>query len=154
SRLSITSRAAGAAEAWRIEVEGGRVGTPVPAAHPHGTRVEVRDLFYATPARLKFLKSPRTELDHALDAIHRLAMAHPDVAFSVSDGARTQLRFAAGQGELFKSRLERLAQIMGRDFADNAVAINAGRDGLTLTGYAGLPTLNRPTSRGQYLFVN
>ncbi|MBI1774336.1 MAG: DNA mismatch repair endonuclease MutL [Proteobacteria bacterium] len=154
SRLAIASRAEGAAEAWRIEVEGGRVGTPVPAAQPKGTRVEVRDLFYATPARLKFLKSPRTELDHSIDAVNRLAMAHPHVAFSVTDGQRTQLRLAASQGELFVRRLDRLAQIMGRDFADNAVRIDAGRDSLRLTGYAGLPTLNRPTSRSQYLFVN
>src|SRR5256885_9613752 len=81
-------------------------------------------------------------------------MAHPAVAFSLGDGQKMPLRFAAGLGDLFQSRLERLAQIMGRDFADNALAIDAGRDGLRLTGYAGLPTLNRPTSRTQYLFVN
>jgi len=154
ARLAITSRPAGAAEAWRLEVEGGRVGDPAPAAHPPGTRVAVRDLFYATPARLKFLKAVRTEFEYAVDAVQRLAMAHPDVAFTVGDGTKIRLDLGAAQGELLDARLTRLSGIMGRDFADNALAIAAEREGLRLAGYAGLPTLNRGSNRHQYLFVN
>jgi DNA mismatch repair protein MutL len=149
SRLSLTSRARGAAEAWRVDVEGGRMDPVEPAAAPEGTRVEVRDLFFATPARLKFLKVARTELDHAIDWVHRLAMAHPEVAFTLSDGNRTPVRLSRAL-----SPLDRLAQILGRDFAENALAIRAERDGARLIGHASLPTLNRPTSREQYLFVN
>ncbi|MBM3534003.1 MAG: DNA mismatch repair endonuclease MutL [Alphaproteobacteria bacterium] len=149
SRLTLASRPRGAAEGWKIAVEGGRMGGVEPAALAEGTRVEVRDLFFATPARLKFLKSPRTELDHAVDWLHRLAMAHPQVAFTLTDGARTPVRLTTAL-----SRLDRLAQILGRDFAGNALTIEAERDGIRLSGYASLPTLNRPTSREQCLFVN
>ena len=89
SRLTITSRPRGADSAWSMVVEGGRRGRVQPASHPAGTRVEVRDLFYATPARLKFLKAPSTELTHAVEAVNRLAMAHPGVGFALGDGART-----------------------------------------------------------------
>ncbi|HJO96967.1 MAG: DNA mismatch repair endonuclease MutL [Rhodospirillales bacterium] len=154
SRLTITSRPAGAEEAWAIDVEGGRKGAPRVAAHPPGTRVEVRDLFFATPARLKFLKTPRTELNHAQDALKRLAMIHAGVAFSLGDGTRSLIRLTAPQGELFDARLERLGAIMGREFADNALAIEAEREGLRLTGHIGLPTLNRGHATMQFLFVN
>ena len=154
ARLSITSRPADADEAWRITVDGGRLSPTVPAAQPPGTRVEARDLFFATPARLKFLKSPRTELQHALDAVRRLAMVRPDIAFTVADGERRRLDLAVATGDLFTARLGRLGAIMGREFADNAIPIEAEREGLRLTGHAGLPTLNRANSRMQYLFVN
>ncbi len=154
SRLTITARRAGAPSAWRIAVEGGRVGAPEPAALTAGTRVEVRDLFYATPARLKFLKAARTEQSHAVEIVQRLAMAHPSVAFSLSDGSRRVVDLAAAQGELFPARLARLGAVMGRDFEDNAVAIDAERAGYRLTGHAGLPTLHRRTSAQQFLFVN
>ncbi len=154
SRLSITSRAAGASAAHAILIEGGRKEKPRPAALGAGTRIEVRDLFYATPARLKFLKTPRTEVDHAADAIKRLAMAHPEVAFSLSDEDRTRFRYGSAQGDLLTARLDRLSAVMGREFADNAVAVEAERGGILLSGYAGLPTLNRGNARAQYLFVN
>ena len=154
SRLTITSRPAGAEEAWAIDIEGGRKGAPRVAAHPLGTRVEVRDLFFATPARLKFLKTPRTELNHAQDAVKRLAMVHADVAFTLSDGTRNLIRLTQPQGELLDARLERLGAIMGREFADNALAIDAEREGLRLTGHIGLPTLNRGHATMQFLFVN
>jgi len=156
SRLTLTSRVRGADSAWAITVEGGTLGPVAPAAHPPGTRVEVRDLFYAVPARLKFLKAPRTEQEHIEDVLQRLAMAHPAVAFTLStgDAARPALRFAAGQGELLEARLARLSAVLGRDFGDNAVPVQAAREGLTLSGFIGLPTYNRPTSREQYLFVN
>jgi DNA mismatch repair protein MutL len=154
SRLSITSRAAGASEAYAILIEGGRKEAPKPAALGNGTRIDVRDLFYATPARLKFLKTPRTEVNHASDAIKRLAMAHPEVAFSLADEDRARFRYGSAQGDFLTARLDRLAAVMGREFADNAVEVPAERGGIRLSGYAGVPTLNRGNARAQYLFVN
>lgn len=154
SRLSIASRAAGASEAYAILIEGGRKEAPKPVALGNGTRIEVRDLFYATPARLKFLKTPRTEVNHASDAIKRLAMAHPEVALSLADEDRTRFRYGPAQGDLLTARLDRLSVVMGHEFADNAVAVSAERGGIRLGGYAGVPTLNRGNARAQYLFVN
>ena len=154
SRLSITGRTAESETAWTITVEGGRKSSPRPSAHPPGTRVEVRDLFYATPARLKFLKSSRTELEHASEAINRLAMAYPGISFSLSDGDRQRIRLAAAEGDPFPARLARLGAIMGREFEDNALAIDAEREGIRLTGHIGLPTLNRGNAARQFLFVN
>jgi DNA mismatch repair protein MutL len=154
SRLSLTSRTAGGDGAWIIKVEGGRITPPEPAAHGLGTRVEVRDLFYATPARLKFLKTARTEQSRIVETLNRLAMAHPEVAFNLNDGNRDVIKLAAAQGDLFDARLERLAGIMGREFRENAFLIDAEREGLRLTGYAGVPTFNRGNSAMQFLFVN
>ena len=152
ARLHIASRAEGAPDAFAIGVEAGRKGRPVPAALRAGTRIEVRDLFYATPARLKFLKAARTEFDYAAGALRRLAMAHPGVAFSLSDGARERFRYPRADGD--GARLGRLSAAMGREFADNAVPVEAERGGARLSGYAGLPTLNRGNGRAQFLFVN
>jgi DNA mismatch repair protein MutL len=149
ARMTLTSRPVGADSAWALLIEGGIKGTVQPAAHPPGTRVDVRDLFFATPARLKFLKSPRSELAHARDVIERLAMAHPAIAFSLTDGQRTLFRLAGGG-----DRDDRLAAILGRDFAAASIAIDAERDGLRLRGRIGLPTFNKATAGGQYLFVN
>jgi len=160
SRLTIVSRPRSASEAWSIAIEGGQVGKPMPAAHPPGTRVEVRDLFYATPARLKFLKGERAELAAAIDAVERLAMAHPDVAFYVTADGRTPVRLpaAASLPDLERgaeaARLARVAAVVGQEFFDNALAINAEREGVKLTGHAGLPTYHRATAGAQYLFVN
>ncbi|EME70187.1 DNA mismatch repair protein [Paramagnetospirillum caucaseum] len=154
ARLTLTSRPRGAESAWSLSVEGGAKASPVPAAHPQGTRVEVRDLFYATPARLKFLKAARTELAHAADVIERLGMAHPDIAFSLSDGGRRVLDLAARRGEPGAALLSRIAQVVGREFEPNALALDAERDGVRLTGWAGLPTYNRASAAAQYLFVN
>jgi len=160
ARLEIASRAAGAGEAWAIAVDAGEKHPPKPAALAAGTRVTVRDLFYATPARLKFLKAERTEREHAVDVVNRLAMAHPGIAFSFADGERVMLDLPATSAELLDedpedaARLSRLGAIMGRDFAENALTIDAVREGLRLTGHAGVPTLNRGVARHQYLFVN
>src|ERR1700704_65502 len=158
SRFVITSRPAAAEEAWSLAIDGGAGGAPKPAAHPTGTRVEVRDLFFATPARLKFLKEPRTESGHVAAAMPPLAMAHPAIAFRLESEDRTLIDLTAANPSLLHGadalRLERLAAIMGREFADNTVAIDASREGFRLTGFAGLPTLNRPTGQHQYLFVN
>jgi len=157
-RLTITSRRAGSDGAWMLAVEGGAKGAVQPAALGAGTRVELRDLFYATPARLKFLKATRTEVDHVEDAINRLAMAHPEIGFTLMDDAKPVLRLGAATADLLSdataARLARLAQVMGRDFADNALPIDAARDGVRLTGYIGLPTLHRATAAWQFLFVN
>jgi DNA mismatch repair protein MutL len=154
SRLALTSRARGADQAWTLAVEGGRVGAPAPAALGGGTRVEARDLFFATPARLKFMKSARAETAAVTDVVNQLAMAHPEIAFTLASDGRAPKRFEAVQGELLDARLARLATVMGRDFADNALAIEATRDGIGLSGHAGLPTLNRGNARLQFLFVN
>jgi DNA mismatch repair protein MutL len=155
SRMRIVSRprreeGGGAESAWEIVVEGGAKRDPVPAAHPPGTRVEVRDLFFATPARLKFLKTPRSERDQAVDAVKRLAMACPGVAFTIiGDDDRVLLRLAQAE-----SREARLGALLGRDFTENSVPVAAEREGFRLTGLIGLPTLNRGLPRDQYLVVN
>ena len=115
--------------------------------------MEVRDLFYATPARLKFLRADRSETEAALDAVKRLAMAHPSIAFRLHDGARERLNLMAEGGDAVEARAARLGAIMGRDFRDNALAISAEREGVRLTGHIGLPTLNRGVADMQFLFV-
>jgi DNA mismatch repair protein MutL len=156
SRMRIVSRPPDMANAWEITVEAGVKHAPAPAAYPAGTRVEVRDLFFATPARLKFLKTPRTERDLALDTVRRLAMAYPGIAFTVTgDEERVVLRLAAAaeSGSAVGRRI-RLAALLGRDFAENSVEIHAERGGFRLSGLAGLPTLHRALPRDQYLVVN
>ena len=156
ARLSITSRRAGGDQAWTITVDGGDITPPQPAALGAGTRIEVRDLFFATPARLKFLKTPKTEQTHAVDVIKRLAMAHPDIGFGLGDGNRDLLTLPAVGGSIDGADplLQRLSAIMGKDFHDNAMTIDAEREGAVLSGYAGLPTLNRGNAQMQFLFVN
>ena len=155
-RLTITSRAEG--EAAQIACEGSRI-TPVrPAALTRGTVVELRDLFFATPARLKFLRSDRAEMQAVTEVIRRLAMAEPQTSFTLRDvtggEARTLFRADPANGDLFDALQSRLATVIGRDFTDNALRIDAERDGLCLQGYAALPTYSRGSSAQQYLFVN
>ena len=154
SRLRIASRASGAGDAWAMEVDAGRAGIPEPAAQPAGTRVEVRELFYPVPARRKFLRQPRTEAGHAADAVRRLAMAHPVTAFTLVNEERTLLDLPVTLGEEAKRRLERLGRILGRDFADNALRVDAERERVRLSGWAGVPTYNKPSAQSQFLFVN
>src|SRR5262252_2950918 len=156
SRLRIVSRPPSSDSAWEITVEAGQKSSPAPTGHPPGTRVEVRDLFFATPARLKFLKTPRTERDLAVDTVRRLAMAYPGTSFTVTgDEERVLLRLAAtGETNAANARRVRLAALLGRDFAANSVEIDAERGGFRLTGLIGLPTLNRAAPRDQYLVVN
>ena len=155
SRLSIASRARGASEACQILVEGGAVAPVGPAAFPgpHGARVEVRDLFYATPARLKFMKSERAEAMAIAEEVRRQAMAHEAVAFSLDLDGRKTLRLPA-EPPGPSGRLARLSAILGREFHDNALEIDQAREGVTLTGFAGLPTYNRGNAAHQFLFVN
>ncbi len=157
-RLAITSRAGGE-EAAAITVDGGRMGDVRPAALSRGTVVELRDLFYATPARLKFLRSDRAEAQALAEVIRRLAMAEPFVGFrlnDVSEGGegRVIFRADAGTGDLFDALHGRLAGVLGADFAENALRLDVERDGLRLTGYAALPTYSRGSAVAQYLFVN
>ncbi len=154
SRLSIISRAKGSSEAWEIRGEGGQVSEPVPASLNAGTRIEVRDLFYATPARLKFLKSTNAEYDHILEAVERIAMAWPQVEFSLVEEGRRPWRVEAVPGLLPEQRRARLGAVLGAEFAANAVPVEAVREGSRLTGWIGLPTLNKAHAREQYLFVN
>lgn len=154
ARLSITSRTSNGDGAWKLEVEGGRLDGPSPAAFGgHGTRIEVRDLFYATPARLKFLKSDQAETTAIGDAVRKLAMARADVGFTLVSSGRKILNLQPETAD-DEGRLKRLAAIMGRDFGDNAIAINAGREGARVSGFAGLPTFNRGLPDKQFLFVN
>ena len=154
ARLSISARVQGA-DACRILVDAGSVGPVGPAAFPgpHGARIEVTDLFYATPARLKFMKSERAEALAVTEEVKRQAMAHEAVAFTLDLDGRRSLRFAA-EAKGVEGRLARLSEVLGRDFADNALLIDQTREGVRLTGYAGLPTYSRGNAQHQYLFVN
>ncbi len=156
ARLTISSRTA-SGEAHEIRVDGGTLRGPAPAGFrakgQSGTRVDVRELFFATPARLKFMKSTRSEDMATTDVVKRLAMARPDVGFTLILDGRRSLDLPA-ESDLLDGRLKRLAKIMGRDFGENALAIDAMREGVALKGYAGLPTYNRANAAMQFLFVN
>jgi DNA mismatch repair protein MutL len=152
-RLTITSRADGA-DGAAIAVTSGKSSPVRPAAANRGTVVELRDLFFATPARLKFMRSERAETQAVTETIRRLAMAEPYVGFSLNADGREIFRADCEQGELFGALQARLSRVMGRDFIDNAIAIDAQRDGLTLTGFAALPTYSRGAAVAQHLYVN
>ena len=153
ARLEIASRQRGTAEAFGLVVDRGRKSGVGPAAANAGTRVEVRDLFSATPARLKFLKSERAENMAALEAVRRIAMANPSIAFTMTTGERASLKLPTATDSP-EGLLARLGRIMGREFMDDALAIAGERDGIRLQGFAGLPTLHRGDQSQQYLFVN
>jgi DNA mismatch repair protein MutL len=158
ARLTIRARQPGGDTGWSISVDGGRGEAVRPAAWesltPHGAQVDVRDLFYATPARLKFMKSERAEALAVGDVIRRIALSRPDVGISLESDGRSVLKLAPETGDLAKARLARIAAVLGRDFRDNAIEIDAERDGVTVRGFAGLPTFNRGSAQHQYLFVN
>ena len=156
-RLSITSRATG--DAHVIKVEGGTMQPVRPAALSAGTTVELRDLFYATPARLKFMRSDRAVAQAIGDVVKRIAMAEPFVAITLRDvtgggEGRVVFRADAEQGDLFDALHGRLARVLGREFAENSILVDTEREGFHLTGYAALPTYSRGSSVAQYLFVN
>lgn len=149
SRLHLTSRRQGAEEAWLLKVEGGQKNPPMPASLPHGTHIEVKDLFYATPARLKFLKTPSTELAHTVEILNRLAMGHPSVGFKLISDERIVFDFKACD-----TLQMRLSQVMGTEFSQNALPLEMSRGDIYLKGFISLPTLNRSSGTHQYLFVN
>jgi DNA mismatch repair protein MutL len=158
SRLGILSKAVGADAAFEITVDAGRIDGPNPAPWSgltsNGTRVDVRDLFYATPARLKFMKTERSEAQAIADTVRRLALARPDVAFHLETDERTVIKLLAEHGEASEARLGRLGAVLGKEFRENAVEIGAEREGVRVSGFAGLPTFNRGSAQHQYLFVN
>lgn len=157
-RLVLTSRVEGAAGA-SLSVTGGRLGPVRPAGAAQGTVVELRDLFYATPARLKFLRSDRAEASAIADVLRRLAMAEPHVGFALNEVAegeppRSILRLDPENGDFFDALQRRLTRLLGAEFAANALRIDVEREGLHLTGYAALPTYSRGSSVQQFMFVN
>jgi DNA mismatch repair protein MutL len=153
ARLTILSRARDACDAFAITVDRGAKDAIRPAAGNPGTRVEVRDLFSSVPARLKFMKSERAENMAVAEVVKRLAMAHPEVGFTLTGGERTGLRFPR-EGSDGPDLLRRLGRIMGAEFLSDALAVEGMRESVTLKGFAGLPTLHRPDATQQYLFVN
>jgi DNA mismatch repair protein MutL len=155
-RLTLTSRVDGQ-DGASLTVEGGRIATPRPASAQKGTVIELRDLFYATPARLKFLRSDRAEAQAIVDVIRRLAMAEPHVGFTLTemdDTPRQIFRADAMNGDFFDALQGRLTGVLGREFTENALKIDVERDGMRLSGYAALPTYSRGTSVQQFIFVN
>jgi DNA mismatch repair protein MutL len=153
AHLSIATRHASEPHAWAIAVDGGEKSQVKPGALGEGTRVEVRDLFFATPARLKFLKSDRSEGEAIREVVRRLAMSRPGVAFTLAGEERAPVTWAAALPGP-PGRLARLADILGAEFRANAVEVSGGREGLAIEGFAALPTHTRANSLGQYLFVN
>lgn len=158
-RLTITSRALDALNAASITVNGGEIEPVKPAALSRGTVVELRDLFHATPARLKFLRTDRSESGAIIDVIKRLAMAEPLIGFTLRDvtgggEGRVVFQVPPQSGDLFDALHARLAKILGTDFAANSLKIDAEREGLAITGFASLPTYSRGSAAAQYMFVN
>lgn len=154
AKLSIVSRTEKGENAWKIEVFGGEIKSPVPVAANCGTKVEVRDLFYATPARLKFLKTGAGETAQCVDILNRIALANPQVSFSLFDDKKKKISLNGRQGDLFDSRLKRISDVLGRDFGDNSLLIDANRDDLKISGFVSLPTYSKANTLSQYLFVN
>lgn len=151
ARVTLTSRTQEADTAWSLFIEGGEKRELEPASLSVGTRIDVRDLFYAVPARLKFLKTAQTETGYIQDMIEKLALAFPSVAFSLSDEKKKRLDLKPVSPT---EEIKRIAQIIGNDFTENAVEVHAERDGVELKGFAGLPTFNKATAAAQYFFVN
>ncbi|MDP3533315.1 MAG: DNA mismatch repair endonuclease MutL [Alphaproteobacteria bacterium] len=149
SRLSLTSRTENETHAWKITIEGGDRSEPQPASHAIGTRVEIKDLFFATPARLKFLKTTTTESNHIAEIMERLALANPSIHFTLRDTKRTIFDFPKTDNVL-----ERLTQIYGKEFKENTVFVIGERDDYKIEGYVGLPTYSRNAGTMQQFFVN
>jgi DNA mismatch repair protein MutL len=148
SRLRIVSRPASGGEAHEIRVEGGRKSPVRPASHSHGTLIEASDLFFAVPARLKFLKSERAETAEAADVLRRLSLAHPQVRFTLASEGRELVSLRGG------NRLSRARAVLGEEFAANSIELEAEREGVTLSGLAGLPTYTRAQANQQFVCVN
>ena len=149
AKVNIKTHDSQSEESWEINCEGGNKSQLRPCAQPKGTRIEVADLFYATPARLKFLKSERSEYTAVKDVINRLAMAYPNIAFTLTHNGSRKLNLSA-----VLDLQTRLSSLLGRDFGENSMKLEAEREGIKLTGYAGLPTYHRGTAQYQFLFVN
>jgi len=152
ARLALCSRTSNGDSAWQVEADGGAISSPRPAAHPTGSTVEVHDLFYNTPARRKFLRTERTEFNHIDKWIRRLALARPDVAFTLTHNRRTVLKLDAATDD--GGRLQRLSRICGEAFASHAVLLHREAEDVALSGWIALPTFNRSQADLQFWFVN
>ncbi len=150
SHLTLSSRCAGGEHAWRVAADGGRISPPEPAAQERGTTIEVRDLYYNTPARRKFLKSEATEFGHCEDAFKRIALSRPGVEFLLQHNERVHWRLAAAA----ESPQQRIAAVLGEDFAPSSVTLDESAAGLRLSGMAGLPAYSRGSRDAQYFYVN
>jgi DNA mismatch repair protein MutL len=151
SRMTIKSLARDSNEAWKIEVLGGEKKNIAPVKCSSGTVIEINDLFFATPARLKFLRSEVTEVKHIQDTLKRIAFAHPDVSFSLFVDNKLSLEFKASKQGDFESRVE---AILGKSFKENSIAVNINSEGIDIKGFISLPTYDRGTSNEQYLYIN
>lgn len=154
AKLEIVSRQKAADCAYKIEVAGGKKSEVSPSAGNFGTSIEVRDLFYLTPARLKFLKSASSETAQCVDIVNKIAIANPNISFYLYDDNKKKVALDACQGEMFDARLKRASDILGKDFDANSLSINEQRDNISISGYVSLPTYNKANSLSQYLFVN
>lgn len=154
AKMKITTRQESAENGWELEIKGGAKGEVRPCSRAKGTRIEVRDLFFATPARLKFLKADSAEAGACADIISRIALANPEVAFYLYVDEKKKIALPAANGDFFDARLRRAAEVMGREFSENALEVKGERDGMKLSGLVSLPTYNKANTLSQYLFVN
>lgn len=154
AKMKITTRQESAENGWELEIKGGAKGEVRPCSRARGTRIEVRDLFFATPARLKFLKADSAEAGACADIISRIALANPEVAFYLYVDEKKKIALPAANGDFFDARLRRAAEVMGREFSENALEVKGERDGMKLSGLVSLPTYNKANTLSQYLFVN
>ncbi len=154
AKMTIATRRADDENGWEIEINGGVKSEVRPCAKGVGTRIEVRDLFFATPARLKFLKTDSAEAGACADIISRIALANPEASFYLYVDEKKKIALEAATGDLFDARLRRAAEVMGREFSENALEVKGEREGMRLSGLAGLPTYNKANTLSQYLFVN
>ena len=157
SRFMLASRRADAAHGATLQVEGGRVGAVVPEAHPQGTTVEVRELFYNVPARRRFLRAERTEFAHIEEWLRSLALARPDVELRVSHNGKPSRRYrpaSLAEGATVPASPERIGETLGEEFARQALPIDHSRAGLRLHGWIAQPAYNRASADQQYLYVN
>ena len=154
AKMTISSRQKGSDSGWQISVNGGDKGEVKPAAVALGTKIEVRDLFYTTPARLKFMKSDSSETAQCVDMLQRIALANPQISFYLESDGKKKVALNACQGELFDCRQRRVADVLGGEFEENSVGIDAHNDFCKISGFIGVPTYNKANSLSEFLFVN
>lgn len=154
AKMTISSRQQSEDSGWQININGGDKGEVKPVAIPFGTRIEVRDLFYTTPARLKFMKTDASEAAQCVDMLRRIALANPQISFYLESDGKKKVALNACQGELFDRRHRRVADVMGEEFEENSVSISANNDFCKISGFIGVPTYNKANSLSEFLFVN
>ncbi|WP_375319010.1 DNA mismatch repair endonuclease MutL [Candidatus Tisiphia endosymbiont of Oplodontha viridula] len=154
SKMLITSKARGADRAYQMQISGGHNKESKPTIHNEGTKIEIRDLFFATPARLKFLRSDKTEFAASVDVIKKIALAHPKISINLSHDGRNILKVKGQEGNFDKILKQRIIDIVGYDFIENSVHINLQRPEISVYGFTSLPTFNRASAEDQFLFVN